>query len=186
MRIISGAHRGHPLRTPAGDATRPTSDRVRESLFSSLASLDVLDGAAVLDVFAGSGALGLEALSRGAASAVFIERAQPVSRIITANIRALGVGDRAEVITRAAAAALAERPPASADLVLVDPPYPLGEAEVTGILALLVPVLRDAEAVVVLERSSRSPEPTLPAGIEIFRDRTMGETRLWFLQLTAD
>ena len=83
-------------------------------------------------------------------------------------------------------AALAERPPASADLVLVDPPYPLGEAEVTGILALLVPVLRDAEAVVVLERSSRSPEPTLPEGLEIFRDRTMGETRLWFLQLTAD
>lgn len=184
MRIIAGTHRGRPLTAPPGDGTRPTSDRVRESLFSALAALDVLEGARVLDVFAGSGALGLEALSRGAARAVFVEKAASVARVITGNIRTLGAGDRAAVLTRQAATALREMPARSADLVFADPPYPLGEAEVTAVLELLVPVLAGADALIVLERSSRSPQPALPAGLEVFREKTMGETRLWFLQLT--
>lgn len=184
MRIIAGTHRGRPLTAPPGDGTRPTSDRVRESLFSALAALDVLEGARVLDVFAGSGALGLEALSRGAARAVFVEKAASVARVITGNIRTLGAGDRAAVLTRQAATALREMPARSADLVFADPPYPLGEAEVSAVLELLVPVLAGADALIVLERSSRSPQPALPAGLEVFREKTMGETRLWFLQLT--
>lgn len=186
MRIIAGTHRGRPLSAPPGDGTRPTSDRVRESLFSSLAALGVLDGARVLDVFAGSGALGLEALSRGAARAVFVEKAASVARVITGNIRSLGFDDRAEVLTRQATTALRERPARSADLVFADPPYPLGESDVAEVLALLVPVLAGVDSLVVLERSSRSPAPALPADLEVYRERTMGETRLWLLQLTED
>ncbi|GAA4284903.1 16S rRNA (guanine(966)-N(2))-methyltransferase RsmD [Brevibacterium daeguense] len=185
MRIISGTHRGRTLRAPAGDLTRPTSDRVRESLFASLDSLGVIRDARVLDVFAGSGALGLEALSRGASHATFVERAAPVSRLLVQNIYALGEADRTTVLTRSAAAALQGMPARSADLVFADPPYPLGEAELTEVLTAVAALLRDEDSLIVLERSARSPAPTLPGRLEAFRDKTLGETRLWFLQLRA-
>ncbi|MCT1921676.1 RsmD family RNA methyltransferase, partial [Brevibacterium luteolum] len=103
MRIIAGRCKGHRLKTPPGEGTRPTSDRVRESLFSSLTTLDMLTGAHVLDVCAGSGGLGFEALSRGAAHVTFIERAASVCRVITANARSLCVTGEVEIIQAPAA-----------------------------------------------------------------------------------
>lgn len=186
MRIVSGTFRGHPLRTPPGDGTRPTSDRVRESLFASLESLDMLTGTEVLDLFAGSGALGLEALSRGAARATFVEKSAAVCRVIESNVRSLGVGDRAVVRNRAALTAVQGLGDASVDLVFADPPYPLSEADVTALLEALVPKLRDQDSLVVLERSARSPQPELPAGLAVFREKVMGETTLWWLELELD
>lgn len=183
MRIIAGRFKGHRLKTPPGEGTRPTSDRVRESLFSSLTTLDVLTGAHVLDVCAGSGGLGFEALSRGAAHVTFIERAASVCRVITANARSLRAAGEVEIIQAPAASGAARLPEASIDVVFADPPYPMPEAEVTAILDACVPLLRDAAALIVLERSSRSPEPTLPERLEIFRHKKAGETALWFLQL---
>ncbi|MBU8579344.1 16S rRNA (guanine(966)-N(2))-methyltransferase RsmD [Brevibacterium luteolum] len=183
MRIIAGRFKGHRLKTPPGEGTRPTSDRVRESLFSSLTTLDVLTDTHVLDVCAGSGGLGFEALSRGAAHVTFIERAASVCRVITANARSLRAAGEVEIIQAPAASGAARLPEASIDVVFADPPYPMPEAEVTAILDACVPLLRDAAALIVLERSSRSPEPTLPERLEIFRHKKAGETALWFLQL---
>src|SRR3954467_15650634 len=120
MRIISGQWRGRRLVAPAGNATRPTSDRVREALFSILGALD---GERVLDLFAGSGALGLEALSRGAASATFVERAPAALRVLRDNVADLGAS--AEVVAADARAHLraARAQGAQYDLVFLDPPY---------------------------------------------------------------
>ena len=135
MRIIAGAWRGRPIQAPAGQSTRPTADRAREGLFSMLASrLGSFDGLAVADLFAGSGALGLEALSRGAASCLFVETDRAAADLIRRNLQALGGGDRAEVRCQPA-----ERlsPSRRFDLVLADPPYRSGLAEA------LVPRLAD-------------------------------------------
>ncbi|WP_306427748.1 MULTISPECIES: 16S rRNA (guanine(966)-N(2))-methyltransferase RsmD [unclassified Brevibacterium] len=182
MRIVAGSLSGRRIRTPGGSATRPTSDRVRESLFASLEALGMLDGARVLDVFAGSGALGLEALSRGAAHAAFVEKARSASAVVAANIADLGVAERTRLITGTAPAALGQIEPGETDLVFADPPYPLTEAQVTQVLAALVPLLRDASSLVVLERSTRSPEPTLPEDLQVFKHKTHGETALWWLE----
>ncbi|WP_158965283.1 16S rRNA (guanine(966)-N(2))-methyltransferase RsmD [Chachezhania sediminis] len=131
MRIVAGRFRGRAL-TPVGKGDpaahlRPTPDRVRESLFSMLASRDAIDGARVLDLFAGTGALGLEALSRGAASAVFIDSGRAAGRLIAANVALLGVREETRVIGREAqklGPATGEDLPA--DLVFLDPPYGKG------------------------------------------------------------
>lgn len=121
MRIIAGALRGRKLQAPEGMATRPTADRVRETLFSMLASrLGPFEGLRVADLFAGSGALGLEALSRGAAFACFVEQDQRAVAAIGANIAALGVEKRCQLLARSA---LALPPSEPFDLVLADPPY---------------------------------------------------------------
>ena len=139
MRIIAGEFRGRKLDAPRGDGTRPTTDRVRESLMSALVSLrDGLDGAVVLDAFAGSGALSLEALSRGADTAVLCERDRDAAAVIERNIAALRLGrDRArlvrgDVLKRGAAA-----PGRPFDLVFLDPPYATDPAEVFGLLSRL-------------------------------------------------
>jgi 16S rRNA (guanine(966)-N(2))-methyltransferase RsmD len=125
MRIIAGRFRGRPLRAPKGRDTRPTTDRVREALFSLLAARRPLDGARVLDLFAGTGALGLETLSRGAASAVFVEHHAPTLRLARQNAAALGA-EAACTFLRADAVAFLRRPPgARFDLAFADPPYDL-------------------------------------------------------------
>jgi len=126
MRIIGGSARGRPLRAPKGNETRPTRDRVRQSLFDVLGQR--CDGLRVLDLFAGSGALGLEALSRGAASAVFVEAARPAVQALEANIAALGA-DTARLV-RMDARHYLERPGDGFDLVFIDPPYASGLANV--------------------------------------------------------
>lgn len=186
-RIISGAFGGRRLATPDGADTRPTADRVREGLFSRLAHLDLLDGARVLDLYAGSGALGLEALSRGAAHLVAVESDRRAAQVTQANVRDLQVGDRATVVADTVERFLlgaAYRPESGFDLVLLDPPYPLAEDRLADLLALLV--VHDwlgTEAHVVVERSARSPEPRWPAGLRLEAERRYGETKVWFAQI---
>lgn len=181
-RIIAGAARGHSLNVPKS-GTRPTSDRVREAMFSSLESLLDLGGVAVLDLYAGSGALAFEALSRGASSAVLVEQSKAATSVLRANAELLARVTREQgrrtVTTRVAqnsVASFLRTPPAQLfELVFIDPPYDLGEAELAEALEGLVPHLAP-EAVVVLERGSRSPAPTVPRSFEPLRRKAYGET----------
>lgn len=177
-RIIAGSLGGRRLETPKGDGTRPTSDRVREALFSSLdAELGGFDALEVLDLFAGSGALGLETLSRGAARATFVEADRRAAATIRRNIAALGL-QNATVRTMKAAAFVAGPHDAGFDLVLVDPPYAVDTRTVAG----LVDALRQhaaPEALFVVERATRDPF-SWPPGVEALRHKAYGETTLWY------
>lgn len=178
---MAGRYGGRRLTTSTGQQTRPTSDRVREALFSTLDNQLDLDGARVLDLFAGSGAIGLEALSRGASHALLVEHDQRAVKAIRANIVSLSA-DGAKVVTGKVAAVLgAGNPDEPYDFVYVDPPYPLTELELSAVLKALAAGnwLAD-DAVVVLERSSRSPEPQWVEGITGERGRRYGETTLWY------
>jgi 16S rRNA (guanine966-N2)-methyltransferase len=186
-RIISGAFGGRRIDVPAGQVTRPTSDRVREALFGRLDHQDVLAGARILDLYAGSGALGLEALSRGARAATFIESDRAVLDVLRRNIAALAPGPdvlvRAEPVERA----LLRGADAPYDLVLADPPYALEEDDVADVLALLpLHGWLASEAVVVVERDARSPEPRWPAELASVDERRYGETRVWWARAAGD
>ena len=176
-RIISGVHGGRRIHTPRGSATRPTSDRTREGLFSSLAARGWIDGAAVLDLFAGSGALGLEAISRGATSALLVDQDRGAVAAMRRTVADLGV-NQVRVQARDVRAYLGGLP-VPADLVFIDPPYDLAEATLSEVLARLTEGWLADGAVVVVERSSRSPEPTWPAGLAVVQSRTYGETVIW-------
>ena len=177
-RIIAGTAGGRELRTPPGRGTRPTSDRVREALFSTLDARDAVAGCHVLDLYAGSGALGLEAASRGAASVTLVESDRAAAGLIRDNAALLGL--RATVVPATVRSALGGTARAM-DLVLVDPPYDLGEEALAEDLATLVGAGWLAEdALVVVERSKRSPEPTWPEGLEQQRLKKYGETVLWY------
>ena len=180
-RIIGGSAGGRRIAAPSGSHTRPTTDRVREALFSSIeAWCGSLRGLRFLDLYAGSGAVGLEAWSRGAGVVTLVEYDRRTARLIEQNAKALGFA-KAEVICASATATLARPPSAPYDVVFMDPPYPLDDTSVGEELTLLsaqgwlVP-----GAMVVVERSSRSPEPSWPAGIEGARSRRYGETTLWY------
>jgi 16S rRNA (guanine966-N2)-methyltransferase len=179
-RIISGTAGGRRLKTPAGSATRPTSDKVREALFSGLESRDVLRGAHVLDLYAGSGALGLEAASRGAASVVLVESDRRAAAVARDNAGSLGLAS-VSVRTSSVERLLAGAPTRAVDLVLADPPYDVAEDALAHVLTLLSQRgWLAADALLVVERSTRSPEPTWPSGIVPEGSRTYGETTLWF------
>jgi 16S rRNA (guanine966-N2)-methyltransferase len=122
VRVVAGSAKGRRLVAPAGRETRPTSDRVREAVFNSLHSLGVVDGARALDLFAGSGALGVEALSRGAQHCTFVEQARPALEAIRANLAATGLADRATVVASDVLSWLARTRP-EVDLAMADPPY---------------------------------------------------------------
>lgn len=173
-RIVAGSVGGRTLAVPP-KGTRPTSERVREALFSRLDHLDAVEGARVLDGYAGSGALGLEAASRGAARVVLVEWGHAAADVCRRNAAALGLADRVTVV-RDRVEAYTARPPAEPwDLVLLDPPYDVPDATLAEVLAALVPALT-AESVVVVERSARSAAPPWPAGMHGFDTRTYGET----------
>lgn len=181
-RIIAGTLGGRTLRTPPGSGTRPTSDRVREALFSALDARGAVAGARVLDLYAGSGALGLEAASRGAQSVLLVESDRRAAEVIAGNVRDLGLGQRVRVSRSSVDAALSRAPGEfeQVDLVFIDPPYDVDEDALGAALARLASGWLGPEALVVVERSKRSPEPTWPDGLE--RDgkpRTYGETTLW-------
>ncbi|WP_109474763.1 16S rRNA (guanine(966)-N(2))-methyltransferase RsmD [Ornithinimicrobium cavernae] len=183
-RIIAGRLGGRRLSTPRGAATRPTSDRVREAVFSRVESLMDLEGARVLDLYAGSGALGLEAVSRGAGFAVLVESDRRTARLIEANVTELRLRGAARVHAESVDRVL-ERGPGGQpfDLALLDPPYPLGEEELTGVLTLLVDQgWLTPQALVLVERGSRSPAPTLPAGLSAMGSRSYGETVVHYLE----
>ena len=167
MRIIAGSHRGHRIAAPTGRDTRPTSDRVRESAFNLIGPVD---GADVLDLFAGSGAMGLEALSRGAAHATFVESSREACRVINANLDKLGL--RATVLCQDVSRAVAQER-GTFDLVLCDPPYGLVPGTVSGELARLV----RKDGLLVWESASREPAPEVP-GLEERTSRTYGSARL--------
>lgn len=174
-RIIAGEARGRRLAVPVGDVTRPTSDRAREGLFSSLQSLGDVDGARVLDLYAGSGAVGLEALSRGAVSATFVDDDPAALNAIRDNIAKV---DRpgAHVVPMKVEVFLAASPEPRYDVAFLDPPY---DVDVTGILEALVPWLSQ-DAVVAVERRTRGGPPTWPAGLQEQRSRRYGEATLWY------
>lgn len=187
-RIISGYARSLRLAVPPV-GTRPTSDRVREAIFSALDARGVLPGARVLDLYAGSGALGLEAASRGAAHVTLVDRATAAHRITSANAalvrRAAPRGSDPQIV-------LSSQPVQSFlggaagtwDVVFLDPPYDLGGAELRHNLEALVARLAD-DAVVVVERSARDAAPEWPEGLELDRRKDYGETAVYYLSPAA-
>jgi 16S rRNA (guanine966-N2)-methyltransferase len=197
-RVIAGEAGGRRLAVPGGRDTRPTSDRAREGLFATIASmLGSLAGARVLDLYAGSGAVGLEALSRGAEHVLLVEHGARASRVIRENIEAIGlpgavlVADRVErVLARGPAPAEAPDAPAGGrdgaqggryDVVFADPPYALADAAVSGVLSLLAgPGWLAPGALVVVERATRSGPVIWPDGFVPDRARRYGEATFWY------
>jgi len=175
VRIIAGAAGGRRLVAPQGDEVRPTADRVKEALFSSLQPQ--LPGARVLDLFAGSGALGLEALSRGAASVTLVERGRRAIAAIETNIATVDLPGVELVRADVRSAVDGELPGAPFDLVLIDPPYALDDAGLAALLRALVGHLA-AAATVVVERASRSAAPEWPVGLRPAEPRRYGDTTL--------
>lgn len=184
-RIISG--RAGSLTLDVPDAgTRPTSDRVRESLFNALSASDLLRGTRVLDLYAGSGALGLEAASRGAMTVDLVEKAPRAVTVIRRNVARIhaalrGAPDAARIAVHRTAvdAYLRSAPTGVFDLVFLDPPYDLSDAELSATLELLVPAL-SPDSTVIVERAARSAPPAWPAGLVRDRDRRYGDTALWW------
>jgi 16S rRNA (guanine966-N2)-methyltransferase len=185
-RIIGGSAGGRRITTPAGERTRPTSDRVREALFSSIESASgSIAGLRFLDLYAGSGAVGLEARSRGAGVVTLVEQNRRTAAMIRDNVRALGFS-QVEVRAASVTSLLAGPPLAPYDVVFADPPYPLEKERVDADLAALCDHGWLAErALLVLERSRRSDEPDWPRGIEPLRSRDYGETTLWYGRAVA-
>ena len=190
-RIISGAAGGVRLASVPGDNTRPTTDRVKESLFSKLESYDIIRGARVLDAFGGSGALGCEALSRGAASVTLLDTYPKAVAVIRKNVAAVekAMGRTGSSCATGSAArvqqsqALTYVKSASGpwDLVFVDPPYAMPNEQVSELLKALTPKLAEG-AVVVVERSSRDAEPVWGEGLYCFSTRQHGETVLYYVE----
>lgn len=187
-RIIAGYAGSLRLDVP-GTGTRPTSDRVREAIFSSLEARDALHGARVLDLFAGSGALGLEAASRGATTVTLVEkdaRAAAVCRRNAARVSAAAPAGALAVSTVAqTASTYLNDAPGPWDIVFLDPPYNLSDAALATTLEQLAPKLAQ-DAVVLIERDTRSREPAWPAGITPTRSTKYGDTTLWWATRAAD
>jgi 16S rRNA (guanine966-N2)-methyltransferase len=209
-RIIAGTYGGRRLATPTGPDTRPTADRVREAMFSGLDATHVLYGRRFLDLYAGSGAVGLEAASRGAEHVLLVESDPKAVRVIRQNIATLGAGGVVTLAAQRVTSALVGGPPlptgmgrAAAgggdlgrngyaasggepagkgyDIVFADPPYDLGEQEVTAMLdALVGHGWVNAGGLVIVERSKRSPEPTWVRSVTAERSRRYGEAMLWY------
>ncbi len=174
IRIVGGSAGGRLLATPKGTTTRPTSDRAREALFSAVEAARSLAGARVLDLYAGSGALGLEALSRGAAAVVLVEADRKVCAVLRANVAALGMPG-AQVVTARVAEALAQAAAEAFDLLFADPPYAVPAAEVAAALtAAAANGWLAPEALVVVERASR--DPAFPVAGRL---RRAARTALW-------
>ncbi|MDC7121158.1 16S rRNA (guanine(966)-N(2))-methyltransferase RsmD [Cellulomonas fimi] len=176
-RIVAGTAGGRTLQVPRR-GTRPTSERVREALFSRLEHLGVVSGARVLDLYAGSGALGLEAASRGAVAVTLVESSRDAAEVCRRNVATLGL--RGVTVAAERAEKFVQRRPVTPwDLVLVDPPYDVAEADLAAVLAGVARGVAH-DGVLAVERSSRSPEPTWPAGWDGVERRVYGETVVWF------
>ncbi|CPR12632.1 methyltransferase [Mycobacterium bohemicum DSM 44277] len=180
-RIIGGVAGGRRIAVPPR-GTRPTTDRVRESIFNIVSARRDLDGLAVLDLYAGSGALGLEALSRGAASAVFVESDARAAAVIADNIKALGLAGGA-LRRGAVASVLAAGAEAAVDLVFADPPYDVDAGEVEATLAALTDGgwVREG-TIAVVERAANGAPLNWPAGWSVWPGRVYGDTRLELAQ----
>jgi 16S rRNA (guanine966-N2)-methyltransferase len=180
-RIVAGSAGGRRLAVPPGRDTRPTSDRVREALFSTLGSLTEVEGCRFVDLYAGSGAVGLEAASRGASAVLLVESGKAAARTVRDNIAILGLDQTCRLSTATVCVALAMEPAEPYDVVFADPPYGVDDRQLAQALAMIVEKGWLAPAgVVVVERSIRSPEPTWPDGITTQRARRYGDTVLWY------
>ena len=188
-RIIAGTAGGRRLAVPPGQGTRPTSDRAREGLFGTVTAIcGTLHGARVLDLYAGSGAVGLEALSRGAADVLLIEADRRAIGVIRDNVAAVGLPGATVAIDRAER--LLARPPAGHqdqdkdkdcfDLVIADPPYAVTEEAVTRVLTLLQAGWLADDAMVVIERATRSGPVDWPPGFLPGKSRRYGEATFWY------
>jgi 16S rRNA (guanine966-N2)-methyltransferase len=186
-RVIAGTAGGRTLRVPPGNGTRPTSDRAREGLFASVMSeFGDLDGVRVMDLYAGSGALGLEALSRGAASVLFVESDARAAAVVKANVKAVGLPGATVAVDKVER--LLARPPgdrehqlgAGYDLVIADPPYAVTDEAVAQVLALLAAGWLAAGALVVVERATRSGPFEWPPGYDEGKSRRYGEATFWY------
>ena len=185
-RMISGAAGGVRLVSVPGDNTRPTTDRVKESLFSKLESYDIIRGARVLDAFGGSGALGCEALSRGAASVTLLDTYPKAVAVIRKNVaaveKAMGrTGSSSTRVQQSQALTYVKSASGPWDLVFVDPPYAMPNEQVSELMEALTPKLAEG-AVVVVERSSRDAEPVWGEGLYCFSTRQHGETVLYYVE----
>lgn len=185
-RIIAGFAGSLSLKVPP-TGTRPTSDRVREAIFSALEARDAIEGMRVLDLYSGSGALGLEAASRGAAHVTLVDRNIQVSKANAALILRQAPKDARPAVETSSSPVQGFVSSARAfwDLVFLDPPYDLGNAELVHNLEALVPRLSPG-ATVVVERSARTPEPEWPEGLELERRKDYGDTALYWLGLRED
>ncbi|WP_306231333.1 16S rRNA (guanine(966)-N(2))-methyltransferase RsmD [Agrococcus beijingensis] len=182
-RIIGGLAGGVKLHVPA-QGTRPTSERVREAMFGALDARGLCDGALVLDLFAGSGALGLEAASRGAESVVLVERDRAAAKVAQRNADSVAKSGAARaLVEQVAASQYLNRSGRRFDLVFIDPPYDLPADELAGVLAELAPLLVHP-AVVVVEQARRAGDLELPGDLELERARRYGDTTLHFLATT--
>lgn len=181
-RIIAGTLGGRRLVAPTGSSTRPTSDRVREALFSAVETLYGLADARFADLYAGSGAVGLEALSRGAAHVLLVESDPKAARVIRENLAALGAGSAARLVTGKVGTVLSGEPDGGPyDVVFADPPYAVGDVDLAAVqAALLVRGWLAPDALVVIERGTRSGPLTWVEGITAERSRRYGETTLWY------
>lgn len=170
MRVVSGELRGRRIESPSGEATRPTTDKVREAVFNALGSTGLLVDAVVLDLFAGTGAMGIEALSRGASHCVFVERDRRALDVLRRNIDSLGLGARAEIVAADAVSAA----PRAADIVIADPPYGFDAWD------RLVGAVTAGFVVAEADRPVEAPE-----GWEAVRERRYGRTHVTFLARTG-
>jgi 16S rRNA (guanine966-N2)-methyltransferase len=183
-RIIAGRAGSLRIEVPSGP-TRPTSDRVREAMFSAIEHLLDLEGVRVLDLYAGSGALGLEAVSRGATSAVFVDSSKKAGPVLATNIgriiAALGPGLTLDAVSQQALAyCLGLTPGDSFDLVVMDPPYDTSNEEVEQCLAALTEQV-SPDALIVVERGKKTPEPAWPDAFDVQRTKTYGDTVVYYL-----
>ena len=169
MRVVAGDLRGRKIESPTGEGTRPTTDKVREAVFNALGSLGVIDGSRVIDVFAGTGALGIEALSRGASHCVFVENDREALAVLRKNIATLGLGDRSTVIANDAFSGLASH--GVADILIADPPYGFTHWE---------KLLRGLSIPLVVLESDRELGDV--EGWETLRVKKYGRTHVAFLQ----
>lgn len=197
MRIITGDAKGIPLKVPRS-GTRPSSDQLKESLFGILHNLLDFEGLTVLDFYAGTGALGLEALSRGAESVTLVEKSAKAAAILKSNAATVGAavtrarrgeqdrdgGSLSRVVT-SASLQFAKENTQQYNLVFIDPPYELVEKELSPLLELLPPLLRP-DAIVVAELSSRSALPTWPPKLDLLDNRKYGDTRLLIFEHSGD
>jgi len=182
MRIISGTSKGRKLLTPKKYSVRPTSDRVKESLFNILGS--EVEGKVVLDLFAGTGNLGIEALSRGAKRVIFVEKGWQALRLIQTNLNQFGLGDRSEILPKDVnrAIGILKQRGECFDLILMDPPYEKGLIQRT-LMKLNSHQIYHGDSILVIEHDRREPLPHILDGWNLVRQQKIGDTLLSFLTL---
>lgn len=180
MRIISGTSKGRKLVTPRSQSLRPTSDRVKESIFNILQ--DDIVGKVVLDLFAGTGNLGIEALSRGAKKTIFVEKGRQALRLIQRNLTQFGLEERSEILPKDAIRAIGilKQRGESFDLILMDPPYQKGLIQKTLMKLNSYPIYHK-DSILVIEHDRREPLSTVMDGWNLIRQRRIGDTVISFL-----